>query len=212
MKKILFLGIVLIIIFIIYLCNIDKKVYYVALGNGTDMIDGNYNYPHYIKDYLKKRKVLEKYLDDFSEKNVKITDIINDINDNRKMITNKGNFTMKNVLIKADLVTISFDVKEVYFMKKGGFSSDEVYNYIDELVKDAADLFKLIRQYCKEDIIFIGFNGNDKFINYLNRRFKKICDVNDIEYVYVNDLKKNDFEKVANRVIKKIDKKVFMDK
>ena len=53
MKKILIIGLVLLSIFLIYLANMDKKVYYLALGDSLEKFylnDGEvYGYSHYIK-------------------------------------------------------------------------------------------------------------------------------------------------------------------
>ena len=65
MKKILIIGLVFLSIFLIYLVNMDKKVYYVALGDSLEKFyleDREvYGYSHYIKKYLKNRDLLERY-------------------------------------------------------------------------------------------------------------------------------------------------------
>ena len=64
MKKILILSIIIISIFIIYLTTLDKKVYYLALGDEISLgltSDNKYekNYTEYVKEYLEKKKILE---------------------------------------------------------------------------------------------------------------------------------------------------------
>lgn len=64
MKKILILGIIILSIFIIYLTTIDKKVYFLSLGDEIALgftKEGYYelNYNDYIKEYLENKNKLE---------------------------------------------------------------------------------------------------------------------------------------------------------
>ncbi len=190
MKKILFVGGVLLTVFVIYLCNMDKKVYYVVLGDDVN------RYSYYVKNYLSDKGVLERYLNDFSSSSIRISDIINDINDNKKL---EDGTTLKNALIKADLVTLSINVDDVYSRE------DDAYDYIDELALCLDDLLKLMREYCKEDIVFVGYSG-DKVINYLNKRFKEVCSDYGVSYVDVYDTKM-----ISSRVVQKVGDKLFND-
>lgn len=196
MKKILFVSFVFLFVFLIYLDNIDKKVYYLALG---DM--GNYSL--YVKKYLAKNDVLEKGIFEFSNPKDRITDIYNRITGNMKI----GGKTLKNTLIKADLVTLKINNTDIY-EKINDSSFNDVYEYIDELTLDFEKLLVLIRKYCKENIIFIGFeykngNKNEKdLIDYLNKRFKEVCNENRVIYIMEsNDLRSN--------IIREIDKNIF---
>ena len=95
MKKILITGLVFLVIFLIYLANMDKKVYYVALGDSLEREyvsnEEVYGYSYYIKNYLKKDDLLERYSDDFAKADTRITDIIKDIN-NINFVNNNYNF------------------------------------------------------------------------------------------------------------------------
>ena len=129
MKKILITGLVFLVIFLIYLANMDKKVYYVALGDSLEREyvsnEEVYGYSYYIKNYLKKDDLLERYSDDFAKADIRITDIIKDINNNAKITTNKGSFSLKNALIKADLITVNISSNDVFNKLKG---NNIVYN------------------------------------------------------------------------------------
>lgn len=190
MKKILVISLVILSVFIIYLSTMDKKVYYLALGNK--------NYSNNIKNHLKKRKVLEKYVYEYCADDKRIADIINEIKENK----NEKSYTLKNSLIKADLVTINISIKDVY-EKTQDYSN--IYDYIDELTLDLEKMFKLIRQYCKEDIILIGYydKSNKDIINYINKRYKEVCDRYNIEFVKIKNISE------INRLTEKIDKKLF---
>lgn len=224
MKKILIVGLVLLSIFVIYLCNMDKKVYYVALGDSLERVyvkeSEVYGYSHYIKNYLKQDDLLERFCDDFGRVGTRITDIISDIKNNKKITTSKGSFSLKNVLIKADLITVNIDSNDVFNkLNKKNVIYSEVYDYIDDLAYDLENLFKLMREYCKEDIIMIGpYNpldgSTDKLdvYEYFNQKYRSVCEQYDIIYVDlsdINSLDEKNYEVIGNRVIGKIQKNLF---
>lgn len=199
MKKILICALVLFSVFVIYLANMDKEVYYLALGDSSKTSIDSYGkmvkgYSYYVKEYLRKKNVLEKYVYNYSNRNQRLTDVINDIKNNKK---NKNN-TLKNALIKADLVTISINADDIYLkLKNDNLVYSDMYDYIDDLTLDLEKLFGLMRQYCKEDIVFVGYFNPFKYLNnsyiqdivdYLNKRYKNVCDKYDIGYVVVDDI------------------------
>ena len=196
MKKLLFVLVVFLFVFIIYLANMDKKVYYLALGDSYDSDD---NYSFYVKDYLNEKGVLEKSVYDYCDFDDRITDIYNKIISNEK--SNGG--TLKNSLIKADLVTLKINIDDVY-EKISDSSFIDVYDYIDDLVKDFDKLLNLIRKYSKEDIMFIGYNNlsnnkdEKKVISYLNKRYKEVCEKYNI--IFIDD---------TSLITEKIDKYLF---
>ncbi|MGM9849519.1 MAG: SGNH/GDSL hydrolase family protein [Bacilli bacterium] len=202
MKKILILGIIILSIFLIYLTTIDKKVYYVSLGDEISLgmtKDGYYekSYPLYIKEYLEKNNKLETFIDDYSKQGYRITDLINDINNNKEI--EETNKTIKNVLIKADLVTLSIGTNDIL----SKISNEEnltkidykrLYKNIEEIVNDLDKLLKIIREYCKEDIILIGTNIKTEnenlreIINYANEKFDEVSKKYDIEYIKTDEI------------------------
>ncbi len=193
MKKVLFVLLVFLLVFIIYLNNVDKKIYYLALGNSYDSKD---NYSFYVKDYLKEKNVLEKVIYNYNGPKDRITDIYNRIISNEK----SDGGTFKNSLIKADLITLKINIDDLY-EKISDSSFVNVYDYIDDLTKDFDKLLNLIRKYSKEKIMFIGYscqNTDEKIISYLNRRFKEVCKVYNV--IFVED---------DSDIIRKIDKYLF---
>ena len=224
MKKILITGLVFLVIFLIYLANMDKKVYYVALGDSLEREyvsnEEVYGYSYYIKNYLKKDDLLERYSDDFAKADTRITDIIKDINNNAKITTNKGSFSLKNALIKADLITVNISSNDVLNKLKGNnIVYNDVYDYIDDLAYDLDNLFKLMREYCKEDIVMVGpynpfSDSSDKLdvYEYFNEKYKDVCGEYDIIYVDLSDISEingQNYERIANRVIDKMSKNLF---
>ena len=58
------------------------------------------------------------------------------------------------------------------------------------------NLFKLLREYCKEKIVLIGlYNNNDEnldeFFNYSNIKLEELCNKYNINYININDEFKN---------------------
>lgn len=223
MKKILIIGLVLLSIFVIYLSNMDKKVYYVALGDSLERVyvgdEEVYGYSYYVKKYLTDDDLLERYSDEYAKVDTRITDIINDINNNKKVTTGDGSFSLKNALIKADLITLNISSSDVFNkLNKKDVIYNEVYDYIDDLAYDLDNLFKLMREYCKEDILMIGpynpfsdINSLDVY-EYFNKKYRDVCEKYDVIYVDlsdVNELNAKSYELIGNRVIGKMRKNLF---
>ena len=205
MKKILVLGIVLLGIFLIYLSTLDKKVYFLSLGDeisqGINLYNKkDYNYNDYVKEYLENKKVLETYINLYFNDNMRTIDLIDYIEENKEIVLEGKKKTIKNALIKADLVTLSIGSNDVVskLLLKNNYTKEELYNYLDEYLKDIENLFKLMRQYCKEDIVFIGYYNifNDdtynEYFKYLNKKVKKISNNYEINCVDIMDDIKND--------------------
>ena len=66
------------------------------------------------------------------------------------------------------------------------------YKYIDELLKDIDNLFKLIRKYNKDRIDYLSFYNiinNNEIIEYANNKLQKLCKKNKINYIDISKLK-----------------------
>lgn len=195
MKKILIIGIIILAIFLIYLTTIDKKVYYLTLGDEVALgmtKEGKYEqgYTDHIKNYLQEKNILEIYVNDYATKDYRITDLINDI-ENNKTIENK---TIKNSLIKSDLLTISIGTNDILskidsMNKLTKIDYNKLYKNIDEIIIDLEKLLNLIREYCKEDIIMTGIyiesNTEElkQILEYANQKFKETCTKYNVNYI-----------------------------
>ena len=234
MKKILIIGIIILAVFIIYLTTIDKKIYFLALGDEIALgITRNHyekSYTEYIKEYLQEKKILETYVEDYKTQGYRITDIINDINNNKEIEETKK--TIKNALIKADLVTISIGTNDIVskidqINKMNKIDYNKLKKNIETINNDLDKMLKLIREYCKEDIILVGIyiNTEDEEINGLikttNEKFKQISEKHNVkyidqyeklssnEYMYPN---KKDHEIIGKYIIDIIDNNTLNDK
>lgn len=176
-KTIIFLLIIILLTFLIYLTTIDKKVYYL------DLSLNNFNYNTKTYEYLNKKNKLEKFVTGFVNNDYRTTDLIRDIVDNKKIKKQ----TIKNALIKADLLTLSIGFNDINY-KISSINKIDLYKYGDEVIKDIEKLLKLSREYCKEDIIFIGIPNlygmeYDEFLIYINNKIQKICEEYNINFI-----------------------------
>lgn len=198
-KTILIISIVIVFIFVIYLTTIDKKVYYLNLSDNYSNLEDNYSY--YYKEYLIKEKKLEKYINDFDLNDYRITDLVRAIEDNKEVIINDKKQTIKNALIKADLITLSIGMNDINY-KIGTNVEVDLYDYVDESIKDMELLFTLIRQYSKEDIVFIGLynvygSKYNKIFSYINDKLDALCNEYDIKFLDISDIIGN--KKIDNK-------------
>jgi len=204
MKKILTLIIVVLSVFLIYIGFKDNKIYYLSLGDSLSLGKNPYNmldygYTDYIKEYLENNGLLETYVDGLNRENKRIIDIINDINNNETILVDNKEKTLQNALIKADLITLSIGSNDLFNNVKinDEFTENDLYNKFDQLLTDYEKLFKLLRQYCKEEIVLIGIYDNieinsDNLFNYINQKLKDLSEKYNIKYINIyNEFKQN---------------------
>ncbi len=210
MKKVLFFISVFIITFIIYYFNLDRKIYYVSIGdflasgiNNEENIDNNYS--DNIKNMYKKKLknyVNYSYIDDY-----RVMDLINSINYNDKIVYNESEYKIQNLLIKANLITISIGMNDLIYKKNLD------YDYVDNLLEDIEKLLILIRKYNKDKIYFLGFYdiiNNEQIIKYSNKKLEKICEKHNITFVDISKLNQyiennyptnNGYEYITEKII-----------
>lgn len=162
LKNLFVLIPILFFVFLIYNINKDTKIYYVNLGDNM-LTDISY------ADFLKKQlgDKLEFYNNDFTNIKYQTTDLINEINNNYKV----NNKTIKNAVIRADIVTLSIGNNELN-------RKELTKEYIDELINDIDLLLSLLRTWCKEKIIVIGLNNE-----YASYELAKLAKKYEMEYI-----------------------------
>ena len=190
MKKIIFIALVFIVTFLIYYFNISKKTYYLSLGdylsygiNNKNIVDNSYS----INIKNKYKENLENYVNYSNIDDYRIMDLINDINYNRNVTFKNKEYKLQNLLIKANLITLSIGMNDLIYR------NDINYDYVDELLGDISNLFKLLRKYNKDKIYYLSFYNiinNKEVINYINTRLKSMCTKNKIQYVDISKLEK----------------------
>ena len=180
MKKILLIIFILLLVFLIYYLNIDRKKYVLSIGDST--ILNNIKLDEDIKKLYGKK--LEKYVLYGNDGDYRIIDLINDINNNKNFIYDSYKYTLDNVLIKADIIIVSIGMNDLKYNK-----NNNNYDYIDEVINDLDKLFSIIRKYSKEKIlVFNYYLDNDKLTRYVNSRLGKLVNKYKIDIIdYDND-------------------------
>lgn len=220
-KGLLCMSIIFIVVFIIYLTTIDRDVYYLNIS-----IDKNeYTYDIHIKKYLESKEKLEKFINEFGSSNDRVTDIIDMIEENETITINSKKQTIKNALIKADLVTLFVGLNDINY--KVGYSSiNELYEYADSFLEDMDELLELVREYCKEDIVFIGYYNSygsyyDEYFDYINREVELLTKEYNIEFISTENIynmdnhvesiwmNQEEYKTLSNNIIEFINKKVL---
>lgn len=200
LKIALFFSVVILAVFLIYLTTLDKSICYVALGDFltvgvTADKTKDYGFSDYVNEYLEEKNVVDEYIKEFADNTYRTTDLIRDIKDNKRILINDKERTLKNVLIKADLVTLSVGTNDVISIMSSESGNSNFYDYLDSILIDMDELFALLRQYCKEDIIVIGYYnpyyGNKKYdsaFSYMNTKVNYLSQKYGINYVDIYDL------------------------
>lgn len=186
MKKIIFTIILFLSCYLIYTLTNNNNLNYVTLGDSlskgvTPYFANGYGYSNYIVDYLKKNNKLNSYNDDFTGVDYRITDLINLININYET----NNQTINQAIHSADIITISVGMQELYY--KINTNDTNIYTYIDKMLEDTEELFRLIRKNNNKKIYMLGYyntkNTNQDLFNYANIKLKEICQKNKITYI-----------------------------
>ena len=195
LKTIIVLLCIIFTIFFIYLTTLDRKVYYLSIGDYiTTGMDEKFTWNQKIVNELKKKKKFEVYINEFSNMNLRTTDLIYQIKNNEKKMVNGEEKSIKNALIKADLVTLSIGMNDFLYkmnLDVEEFSMEELYDYVDEMSEDTDILLRLLREYCKEDIMMTNYyvprNLNsdkaNKMIYYANKRLESMAEAYQIEII-----------------------------
>lgn len=183
----------------------DDKIYYVSLGDGLSLgiNENNYidnGYSDYVKDYLKSKNKLKYYTKSFSKQDIRITDLINMINNNIEV----NNINIQNALNKADLITLSIGMNEIMYKYSNNTNKSYLYDYIDSYIIDMENLIKLIKKYNNKKIYVLGLYNPinhtelDKYIIYSNNKLINLCNKENINYVDLYNIFKNNSHLIYN--------------
>ena len=200
-------GIILITIFFM---TRDKQIYYLSLGDSlaagqtpNNTIEESYG--DYVAEYLKDKEILEFYTKKFSKSGYRSIDLLNDLNNNKKIKVGGKEITIKHALIKADIVTVSIGSNDLFYKLNVGNEFDmnefdDIYTYVDEAISDVDKLLYELRKSCKEQIMVFGFynpftnfssslaNTIEPVIVYANEKMKNLVKKYDMTYVDIHDM------------------------
>ena len=182
MKKMLVLLFVVLLTIIIYHCLKDNKILYVNIDDKNIEV----NYSKEISNYLKEKNRFEKEIN-YRKQDYRITDFINDIEEN---ITYDKNKTIKNMLIKADIITVWIANNDINY-KINNENDAIIYQYLDNVLDDMNRFLDILRKYSKEQIIVLGaINDSSKvrFLTYYNQKLSDLCQKYKVDFIDVNTI------------------------
>jgi len=196
-KLVLVFIIICILVFYIYVSFKDSSVYYLSINDYDNSI--------YDKNISNKLNKKEMFINEFSSDTLRITDVINSINDNNEIIKNNKKISIQHALIKADLLTLMLGNNELkYIMDKEDINK---YDYVNNVINDYDTLIGIIKKYCKEDIFIIGHLGSDNISKYYNKKLKDLSKKYDIKYVDIsyedNNLDKT-YKNISDFILKSV--------
>lgn len=208
MKKIISILILFLSCYFIYNLTIDNELYYLSIGDGVAKgITGEgkvsiYNYTDSIKNYLTNKNKLKGFNDSFVNKDYRITDLLRTIKYKEEIVINNDHISINELLKKADIVTISLGMNELYY--KILVDNNNIYGYIDGMLSDMELLLKEVDRYNHKKVIVLGYynttNNNKDIFNYVNYKLKNIVDKRGFDFIDLDKIINNnkDFTNVTN--------------
>lgn len=202
MKKIMFLLLITVSTIIIYFTTRDNKQYVVVFG---DYVCHNEQLNSSITNKIGNN--VEKYVNNCQNDN-EIVNLINKIENNEHINYQNEEYTMNNLLIKADTIIISIGMNDLLNYNQ----ETNMYSHIDEVMIDMDKLLELVRYYSKEKIYIYNYFGLDnKYLKYVNKRLKELTKAYDIQTINIDSIKNKrklntkDQEIIINHTLNKIE-------
>ena len=169
----------LILSFIIYNVTLNNRKSILILGD-NHLLDSNYKtYDKYLYDDLKDDIVFFNEL--FTDENKTYKDIINDIKNNKYVISKNKNIYLNQLISKANIIILNANNSE--YFKKCNKSKSIIKEYNKKISNDIDSLIKIINKISTSKIIVIGnycLNGKD-YSSYYSR----------YNYINMNELVSN---------------------
>ena len=206
-KKLLFFGILLIIIYTIYIFFHDERLNYLAIGDSLSLgVNSygvvNYGYSDYVATHLDKNKLLKNYTKNFSSSGYRIADLKYQLANNEVLKTDDDSLSFKKCLREADLLTISIGgndlISEINLSTSDveNMNEEEILHIMDDIIVSLKDLLKEIRKYATKDIFLLGLYNpkknttlpSDRIFAYFDSKMMEVCNSYDVEYISLYEL------------------------
>ena len=205
MKKAILILCICISCYFIYNLTEDNTLYYLNIGDGIAMGINDNNalsegYSIKLKNYLEDTNHLEDYNDSFTNKDYRITDVLRSIKYHDKIVINNDEATINELLKKADIITISLGMNELYY--KLLLNNDNIYSYVDAMMEDMKLLLKEVDRYNHKKVFVLGYyntlNNNDDIFTYVNFSLKDIVEQQGFDFISIDNIINNDNYFVEN--------------
>ena len=187
MKKVILILILFLSCYFIYNQTSNDKLYYLTIGDslskGTNEYGiVSYGYNEYVREYLEENKKLEGFNKTFTDNDYRIIDIIKILEYNEK----KDNYSLNRLIKKADIITISLGMNELYYKLEK--NNQNIYTYIDNMIKNYYKLSNYINKFHHNKVYVLGFYNttgkSDDIFTYSNHKLKEMC--SKYNYIYVD--------------------------
>ncbi len=237
MKKLIVLFSVIFLTFIIYKVNANNLIDYMSIGDSLDLGinsygNNTYSYHDYLKNYLDNNNLLNKTYFYYSKNNYKIEELLNDINNNKKIVFKDKTYNIKKDLREADLITIAIGMDElISIIEYNGTlnNKNEVYLKVDKLISNMDKLVNYIKKMSSSNIIIIGYYNPyqtnnleiNRLFSYINDKYNTIAKKYKVTYIDIYEVIKSSKEylpnykdyhlnskgylKIASKIIEKLD-------
>lgn len=198
MKKAILILCICISCYFIYNLTEDNTLYYLNIGDGIAMGINDNNalsegYSIKLKNYLEKTNHLEDYNDSFTNKDYRITDVLRSIKYHDKIVINDNEATINELLKKADIITISLGMNELYY--KLLLNNDNIYSYVDAMMEDMKLLLKEVDRYNHKKVFVLGYyntlDTNNDIFTYVNYSLKDIVEQQGFDFISVDNVVDN---------------------
>ncbi|MEG2457618.1 MAG: hypothetical protein RSB41_01850 [Bacilli bacterium] len=208
--KLVIFFLFIIIIFIIYKFTFHEKVNYLSIGDSISCGVSPYgdikdSFSDYFALYLKNNHRLTKYNNKFSSPDLRITDFINQMKENKHIKDNDKLVYINQEIQKADIITLSLGFEELNYKinlekNKSIDTLNNLYNYVDEIFSDYLKSIEMLRKITLKPIILIGYynplsylNKQDyqkieKLFRYIEINFNKLAKIKNIYYIGIYDV------------------------
>lgn len=188
MKKFFFVIIIFSFLIIIYYLYTDKKVYVLYINDNNN----DYSFNEEIVDFFSSKELLEKNVVFNLKSDYRIVDLTNNINDNIAFEYDNIKYNVDNCLIKADIIFLSIGFNDLNYNIN--------YDYIDEVMEDFNKLFKLLRKYSKERIVFFNYYYffDDDIMKYINKKIQVLSLKYNIDVIKFNNKYFDDSIRLSN--------------
>ncbi len=191
MKKIIFILSIFLSCYFIYKIAYHKEENYMTIGNSLSQSLSPYNakvygYSEYLYDYLKRENKSIIFNRTWTNKDYRVTDLINSINNN----TTINNISINEDLRNADILSLSIGMTELYHHLE--YDIDKIYDYVDEINNDIDKLLSLINRYNYNHVFILSYysiqNSYNDIFTYANYNLKKIVQKYNYTYIDLSDL------------------------
>lgn len=201
MKKIIIFITIILIVFLIFIYAKPNKINYMSIGDNIMIGVSSYNrigysFNKYIENYLIENNYLKNYNDLYYNNSIK--GLINDIKINKLINKDNKEYYLKKELRESDYLVISIGMNELYY-RVSNYNKEILKREFNIMYNSYIELFKLIKKYAKNEIIFLGLynpyneynNDIDNDFNNINIKLNNLCNKYNIKYLELYQKIKN---------------------